>query len=107
MRHWLLVVLVAVSGWLIGGEADAQVSGQFRESFIKNSSASCTVAVHKDNPALPETNIQTYCVCMATAQADITRPDDIAYMNQHNKASDDYQRRLLPLATRCSASAGI
>ncbi len=107
MRLWWLVALATVSGWLIGGGADAQVTGQFRESFIKNSSASCMAAVVRDNPALPETKIQTYCVCMATAQADITTPEDVAYMNEHGKASGDYQRRLLPLATRCSASAGI
>ena len=107
MRLWSLVALATASGWLIGGEACAQVTGQFRESFIRNSSASCLAAVLKDNPALPETKIQTYCVCMATAQADITTPDDVAYMNEHSTASDDYRRRLQPLAARCGTSAGI
>jgi hypothetical protein len=107
MRRWLRVVLVTASGLLVGVETHAQITGPLREGFIKNASASCVAAVRKDNAALPEASAQTYCVCMATAQADITTPDDVTYVNEHNAASDDYRRRLQPLAARCSASAGI
>jgi len=107
MRRWLLAVLVTAGGLLVGGETPAQITGPLRDGFIKNASASCVAAVRKDNAALPETRAQAYCVCMATAQADITTPDDVAYMNEHSTASDDYRRRLQPLAARCSASAGI
>jgi hypothetical protein len=107
MRRWLVVVLVAASGLLAGVDTNAQITGPLREGFIKNASASCVAAVRKDNAALPETRAQAYCVCMATAQADITTPDDVAYMNEHSTASDDYRRRLQPLAARCSTSAGI
>ena len=107
MRRWLGVVVLTASGLSVGGEIQAQITGPLRDGFIKNASASCVAAVRKDNSALPETRAQAYCVCMATAQADITTPDDVAYMNEHSTASDDYRRRLQPLAARCSASAGI
>jgi hypothetical protein len=107
MRRWLMVVVVTTSGFLGGIETHAQITGPLREGFIKNASESCVAAVRKDNSALPETGAQAYCVCMATAQADITTPADVAYMNEHSTASDDYRRRLQPLAARCSTSAGI
>jgi len=107
MRRWLLAVLVTASGSLVGAESQAQITGPLRDGFIRNASASCVAAVRKDNSALPETRAQAYCVCMATAQADITTPDDVAYMNEHSMVSDDYRRRLQPLAARCVAAAGI
>jgi hypothetical protein len=107
MRRWLLAVLVTASGLLVGVQTQAQITGPLRDGFIKNASASCVAAVRKDNSALPETRVQAYCVCMAAAQADVTTPDDVAYMNEHSTASDAYRRRLQPLVARCSASPGI
>jgi len=76
-------------------------------SFIKKVHRSCVRKVHKEYPDVERKSIGGFCTCMANAQADAITPADIAYMNEHHKASADYKDRFAKLAAACVKRAGL
>jgi hypothetical protein len=91
-------------------EADVpsgELKGPVREAFIKKVHRSCARKVHKDYPDAARKTIKDFCTCLANAQADAITPADIAYMNEHHKASEDYKNRFAKRAAPCVKSAGL
>jgi hypothetical protein len=85
----------------------AQITGPGRKEFVDSSRQSCSEGMHKANPKLPANATDTYCSCMAEAEADMTTQADVEYMAAHNAATEDYRKRVLALAPACKTKAGL
>ena len=92
---------------LLSSPAAARLDGSEREEFVKSSLESCSSGVRKNNPQLPAKQIETYCSCMAEAEADMTTAADIEYIAAHNAATKDYTARVQALAPACATKAGL
>jgi hypothetical protein len=86
--------------------AAARLAGADREDFIKSSFKSCGDAVRKDHPSVAAKVVESYCTCMAEAEAEMTTDADIEYMNAHSAPPADYRRRVQALAPACNQKAG-
>lgn len=84
-----------------------ELKGPVREAFIKKVHRSCVRKVHKDYPDVERKSVGGFCTCLANAQADAITPADIAYMNEHHKASEDYKDRFAKLAAACVKRAAL
>lgn len=84
-----------------------ELKGPVREAFIKKVHRSCARKVHKDYPDVERKSVGSFCTCLANAQADAITPADIAYMNEHHKASEDYKDRFAKLAASCVKKAAL
>jgi S1-C subfamily serine protease len=82
------------------------LKGPLREVFVKKSHRSCTRKIHKDNPDVSLAAIKDFCSCMAEGEADNTTEADIAYVEEHHKASDEYKDRLSKVASACKKKVG-
>jgi|SRR5580704_1315988 hypothetical protein len=106
----LIVVVAALSiGGLIfaAGPARGQLTGQDRADFVAASFKSCMGAIQKKHPDNPEAANTTYCTCMSNREVDIMTSADVAYINEHHAASEDYTQRVAALAPECNAAAGL
>jgi len=110
IRTWqniIVAVALAAGGAAVSSAAMGQIKGPDRATFVSASTKSCTHTVTTNHPGLPAAAVGTYCSCMAEGEADITTPDDIAYINAHHEAPPDYKTRIAKLATSCNAKAGL
>lgn len=90
-------------------EADAPadgLKGPLRSAFVAKSARSCTRKTHKDNPDVPLATIKDFCACIAEGEADATSEADIAYLDEHRKASDDYRDRIGRVVGACKKKVG-
>lgn len=87
--------------------AAARLDGPGRDVFVKSSLESCSDALRKNRPNMSSKQIETYCSCMAEAEADMTTAADVQYMAAHNAATEDYHARVRALAPACNAKAGL
>jgi len=100
-------VLGAALAVLYSAVASAELSGEGREQFIKGATESCSQRAHMANPGLPLSAVSAFCTCMANKEADLTTTDDIAYMNEHKAAPEEWRQKVLALSPVCSAEVGI
>ncbi|HVC51473.1 MAG TPA: hypothetical protein VND87_05590 [Stellaceae bacterium] len=110
IRTWqniFVVVALAAGGAAVSGAATAQIKGPDRATFVSASTKSCTRTVTANHPNFPAATVAAYCSCMAEGEADVTTPDDIAYINAHHEAPPDYKTRISKLAANCNAKAGL
>ena len=91
---------------VVSAPAVARLAGTDREDFIKSSFKSCGDAIRKDHPNVAAKVVESYCTCMAEAEADMTTDADIEYMNAHSAPPADYRRRVQALAPACNRKAG-
>lgn len=98
------LVIAALS---VSAPAFAGLAGTSRQAFVDSSLKSCSDGIHKNKPKLPAKTVETYCSCMAEAEADITTDADVEYMAAHNAATKDYTDRVRALAPACNAKAGL
>ena len=87
--------------------ASAELSGEGREQFVKGAIESCSQRAHMSSPGLPLSTVSAFCSCMANKEADLTTTDDIAYMNEHKAAPEEWRQKVLALTPICSAEVGI
>jgi hypothetical protein len=92
---------------VVSAPALARLDGADRQAFIESSVKSCSDTALKTNPKLPAKTIETYCSCMADAEADMTTAADVEYMSAHNEPPADYTARVRALAPACNAKAGL
>ena len=104
----VMMAAVSIAGLgLASGTAFAQLSGANRDAFVESSISSCTSTIQQNSPGVPAAAITSYCTCMANKEADMTTPDDVAYMSEHHAATPDYTQRVQNLAPACKAAAGL
>jgi hypothetical protein len=93
--------------FVVPGSAQARLDGADRKTFIESSPKGCLDAIHKNNSKIAAKTVETYCSCMAQAEADITTAADVHYMNAHTEPPQDYRDRVRALAPACKAKADI
>jgi hypothetical protein len=99
---------LALAGLVFSGAAaQAQLTGEPREQFIKGSFGACNEAATRDHSEIAADTIKTYCQCMAEKEADMTTQADIDYINANKVGSDSYKARIQALAPVCREKAGI
>ena len=99
--------LVIMSLSLFSSPATARLDGPGRDVFVKSSSESCGSELRKNRQNMTAKQIETFCSCMAEAEADMTTAADVAYMATHDAATEDYGARVRALASACNAKAGL
>jgi hypothetical protein len=92
---------------VVSAPALARLDGADRTEFVDSSLKGCSDTAHKNNPKLAAKTVETYCSCMAEAEADMTTQADVEYMSAHNEPPQDYRGRVQALAPACKAKAGI
>jgi hypothetical protein len=92
---------------VVSAPALARITGPDRQEFVDSSRKTCSDDVHKGNPKLATSAVETYCRCMAEAEADMTTDADVAYMSAHNATTEEYKTRVRALAPACLAKAGF
>ena len=100
-------VLAIAALCVVCAPALAQINGPDRKEFVDSSRQSCSASIHKNNAKLPADVVETYCSCMAEAEADMTTQADVQYMTAHNAAPEDYTARVRALAPACKTKAGL
>ena len=99
--------VLAIAALFVSAPAVARLAGTDRQEFVDSSLKSCSDALHKNNPKLSAKTVETYCSCMAEAEADMTTDADVEYMSAHEAATKDYTDRVRALAPACNAKAGL
>lgn len=77
------------------------LKGSLRDAFVERTLKSCNKKVRKDNPDVPRAMLHAFCSCLAEGEADAITAADVAYVDEHRKASDDYLARLNKIAAAC------
>jgi S1-C subfamily serine protease len=77
------------------------LKGPLRDVFVERTLKSCNRRIRKDNPDVPKTMLHAFCSCLAEGEADTTTAADIAYVDEHHRASDDYTARVSNIAAVC------
>ena len=100
-------VLAIAALSIVSAPALAGLTGPGRQEFVDSSRKSCSDGLHRNNAKLAANAVETYCSCMAEAEADMTTDADVQYMAAHNAATADYTARVRALAPACKAKAGL
>ena len=99
------LAIAALAG--VSAPAFAGLVGADRQTFVDSSLKSCSDSVHKNQPQILANKVETYCSCMAEAEADMTTDADVEYMSAHNEPPKGYRERVLALAPACNRKAGL
>ncbi len=82
-------------------ESPAYLKGPERDAFVKKSVRSCDRKLDKDYPDVSRTMVKAFCSCIAEGEADVVTEADVAYMDEHHEASDDFKARLRNIVAAC------
>ena len=77
------------------------LKGPQRDAFVKKTVRSCDRKLDKDYPDVSRTLVKEFCSCIAEGEADTVTEADVAYMDEHREASDDFKARLRNVAAAC------
>jgi S1-C subfamily serine protease len=77
------------------------LKGPLRDAFVKKSIRSCDRRLDKDQPDVSRTMVKEFCSCVAEGEADTLSEADLAYMDEHHKASDDFAARFRNILAAC------
>ena len=86
--------------------ASGFLKGPLRDAFVERTLKSCNKKVRKDNPDVPKAMLHAFCSCLAEGEADATTAADVAYADEHRKASDGYVARINKIAATCKTKVG-